>query len=165
MRFLFLGIEKKGTYVIFIPLLKIKQLTEMDLRMTILDSLGIANITDTFLVHPWTIIVNFFSSSSLRYLYFRLLIRLLFGKNLQLMFVYFNVFFEKCSYTHTHTQKKKVLKKTDVRCFSLTITYGKIGQRTFKEEQKKTKNIEQEKKNEREYRMYNAYARDKKKRR
>ncbi len=63
---------------------------------------------------------------------------------------------------HTHTQKKKVLKKTDVRCFSLTITYGKIGQRTFKEEQKKTKNIEQEKKNEREYRMYNAYARDKK---
>lgn len=56
------------------------------------------------------------------------------------------------------------MKKTYVRCFSLTITYGKIVQRTFKYKRQKKKkekkqNIEQK---TREYRMYNAYAREKK---
>jgi hypothetical protein len=53
------------------------------------------------------------------------------------------MFSSKNALSRTH-KKEKVLKKTEFRCFSLTITYGKIGQRTFKEDQKKQKNIEQE---------------------
>ena len=48
------------------------------------------------------------------------------------------MFSSKNALSRTH-KKEKVLKKTEFRCFSLTITYGKIGQRTFKEDQKKTK--------------------------
>ena len=51
------------------------------------------------------------------------------------MFVYLNVFFEKRSLTNTH-KEEKVLKKTEFRCFSLTISMAKSAKELLKKTKK-----------------------------
>ena len=68
--------------------------------------------------------------------------------------------------TPTKTQKKeKILKKTQLRCFSLTRTYDKIGQRTFEIEEEKTENIEPEEKKREKNIVCIVHVREKKRRR